>query len=136
MRATRRLLFASPAPLLGFGPLHAYAAESDANLSGPYGFRLVGLDNVVTHSWVVATGEFTANGKGNITAGSTTYNDDGAVCTASLANRAYTIVSDGEGTLQFALTGLSGSCPIGPTFNFAARARRPQRQRRSRRSRK
>lgn len=119
MRITGKLACAATVLLLGLAPAEA-TTWGPGNFSGPYGFRLLGLDKASTGTWVVATGEFSADGNKGISGGSITYNDGGDVCLASIASTSsYNVISDGEGTLTLQLTGMSGSCPIGPTFTFA-----------------
>jgi hypothetical protein len=119
MRAMSKFILASTALFLGLAPLQAQA-WTKSNVNGSYGFRLVGLDNVDTHSWIVGTGVFVTNGKGGISSGSITYNDGSDVCIGSInQGSSYTVASDGEGTLTIMFTMTSGTCPIIPTFEFA-----------------
>ncbi len=116
MLSIARLTLAAAA--FALGPLQANAAESDSNLQGNYGFRFAGTDYAVTKRAIVASGVFVADGKGNITSGSLTYNDGGDICTGTAVNSTYAIDADGEGTLNLQYT-LSGTCPLGPAFSFA-----------------
>lgn len=119
MRAMSKLVLASTALILGLAPLQA-EAWTVANVNGSYGFRFVGLDKADTGSWIVGTGVFVASGKGTISSGSITYNDGGDVCTGNIEDTsAYTVKTDGEGTLIINFTMTGGTCPIIPTFEFA-----------------
>lgn len=121
MRAMSKLIFTSSALMLGLASLPAQASWSTANVKGSYAFRLMGYDSAATKSWFVGTGIFIADGSGNITGGSITYNDGGDVCTATVNSEtgAYTVASDGEGTLNLTITPTSGTCPIDPNIDFA-----------------
>jgi hypothetical protein len=119
MSAIARSALAAAAIAATLGPINADAAWTVANVKGFYGFRFSGTDYAITGKQVVATGEFFADGAGNITGkGSITYNDGGNICTGTTVNSTYTVVNDGEGilNLQYAL---AGSCPLGPVFTFA-----------------
>lgn len=121
MRALSKLILASTALIFSLAPLQAQANWSPANVKGSYAFRLIGLDTVATKSWIVGTGILIADGGGDITGGSITYNDGGDVCigTVNSVNKAYTVATDGEGKLTLTFTPTSGTCPIQPTFVFA-----------------
>ena len=128
MRARTKFALAVTAAAFCYGPLQANAFTA-ANVSGSYAFRFSGTDYAVTGKQIVATGVFTANGSGGITAGSISYNDGGNLCTSTtLVSTAssYTVVADGEGTLNLQFTTFSGSCPLTPFYHFAIAIANPK----------
>lgn len=78
---------------------------SAASLTGSYAFQMSGTD--INGNFISRVGSFTADGKGNITAGIEDVNDGGTINAGSAApvlfnaapQSTYTVLSDGRGTL-------------------------------------
>jgi hypothetical protein len=122
MTAIARIALAAIATAFCHNPLQANAGGTVANVKGSYAFRFSGTDYQTTGKQIVATGVFTTDGKGGISAGSISYNDGGALCSSTTlipTGSSYTIVTDGEGTLNLQFSAFTGMCPLQPTFDFA-----------------
>jgi hypothetical protein len=119
MRVVTRLIIAATALGVGLGTIPAYAWGNKSDLDGNYGYRYLGVDGAVTKSTIAATGNFTADGSGNILSGTMTYNDGGMVCNAQLGTSLYGVKADGVGRLHLNVMSQTGSCPIGPNFDFS-----------------
>src|SRR5271156_4705677 len=93
-----------------------------AKADPPKGFSLKALQGTYAATFngtVDGTGIVTANGAGDITAGSETVNDGSNSCTGTLTG-SYTVNPDGTGilTLSFSTTKTNfGACPSSPTSN-------------------
>jgi hypothetical protein len=110
------------------------AALLATSLDGTYGFRFAAT--IVPRSDAVATvsapapfaasGVFTADGTGTITAGSITYNYNGIVCSTTitagsrLTGSVYTVEPDGETAILLVLPTDSGTCGVTSLFLSAA----------------
>jgi hypothetical protein len=76
------------------------ARFSVGDVRGGYGFSVLGFAASMASA---GAGVFTADGKGNITAGQLTLNVNGVSCHSTL-NGTYTVNADGSGTLTLILT--------------------------------
>jgi hypothetical protein len=94
-------------------------AYTDANVKGTYstefhGFLLIASTtpgNPPSLSPVAGFGNFTADGMGNITGGTDTFNAGGSVCTGTITGT-YSVNADGTGssTVTFTSTGPGTNC--------------------------
>jgi hypothetical protein len=92
----------------GSTPPSPTAKFSDASLSGQYAFSMAGNEVCAgTSSYFARAGSFTADGKGNITAGLEDVNVCPGVATLRFTGGKYSIGSDGRGSLK--LTNSTGT---------------------------
>ncbi len=88
-------------------------AFSNSNLNGTYGFSIVGSDSQQpTPDFLAIAGQFTADGKGNISGGALDINDSGfttPVINNPITGGSYQITSDGRGQALFTTTTPFGS---------------------------
>jgi hypothetical protein len=75
--------------------------SNNALLQGPYAFLFTGFD---TDGSVLITGQITADGKGNITAGSEDANRKSGIVVGATITGTYSIGSDGRGTMELIST--------------------------------
>jgi len=80
---------------------NANSMSNDALFQGPYAFFFTGFDK---DGSVVITGQFTADGKGNITAGSENANRISGIVVGATVTGTYSIGSDGRGVMELIST--------------------------------
>jgi len=80
---------------------NANSMSNNALLQGPYAFLFTGFD---TDGSVLITGQLTADGKGNITAGSEDANRKSGIVVGAAVTGTYSIGSDGRGTMELIST--------------------------------
>jgi hypothetical protein len=93
---------------------------SNASLQGTYAFSMSGTDaSAAPGAFIARVGSFTADGKGNITAGMEDVSDAGAVQTVQFTGGSYTIQSNGKGKLT--LNTLSGGLGLTIALNSVSK---------------
>jgi Putative Ig domain len=80
---------------------NANSMSNDALLQGSYAFLFSGFD---TNGSVLITGQITADGKGNITAGTENANRISGIVVGATVTGTYTIGSDGRGVMELIST--------------------------------
>lgn len=86
---------------------------SNANLKGQYAYRLTGLAYFTNPTTYAEAGTFTADGSGNITAGTDDFVLGGQSLTTTTTTGSYSVNSDGTGTLTLANTGFGVATGLG-----------------------
>jgi hypothetical protein len=103
----------------------ALCAGTGSSKPGSFGFSLRSFSGTYAASFqggVAGTGTLTADGAGNVTAGTETVNDGTNICVGTLTGT-YTVNSSGTGTLTIIFTTTStvaGLCPSSPNTQTAA----------------
>lgn len=125
----RKMLVAAAAVVIAVagGGLSAHAGKglSNKNFKGGYALSLNGSDlsqsSICTSPPcpVALTGQLSADGKGSITGGSVSLNDNGILCSGTFSNGSYQIGSDGTGTV-LVLVGTASGCNNNLSFPMTA----------------
>jgi hypothetical protein len=93
---------------------------SNASLQGTYSFSMSGTDaSASPGAFIARVGSFTADGKGNITAGMEDVTDAGAIQTVQFTGGSYAIQSNGKGTIT--LNTLTGGLGLTVALNSASK---------------
>jgi hypothetical protein len=93
---------------------------SNASLQGTYSFSMSGTDaSLSPGAFIARVGSFTADGKGNITAGMEDVTDAGAIQTVQFTGGSYAIQSNGKGTVT--LNTLTGGLGLTVALNSASK---------------
>jgi len=93
---------------------NANGMSNDALLQGPYAFLFTCFDK---DGSVLITGQFTADGKGNITAGSENANRASGIVVGATITGTYSIGSDGRGVMELIST-FANQSPLTEDYNL------------------